>query len=194
MDIYGVIDEYLAENRTGALATIVKRTGATPQGAGAKVFIGDDGRIFGTVGGGCVEAEVWQQARRITGSRETRVIHYAMNGTEIADEGMICGGSVDIFLEPLQIEHRPLYRQLRSCMNNGTKALLLTSLGTGPFTKTIFSEDGELWGDPVDGLTVETLQDRFADRAPSIVKGMVIEPVNSVTRLSSTGEATSHSS
>ena len=52
MNIYNVVCEYLAKGKSGAMATIVRNIGATPQGMGAKMFIGEDGKIFGTVGGG----------------------------------------------------------------------------------------------------------------------------------------------
>ena len=65
MEVYDVIREYLAKGMTGTVATIADKLGAAPRGEGAKMFVGEDGKFFGTVGGGCMEAEVWQEARKV---------------------------------------------------------------------------------------------------------------------------------
>ena len=72
MDIYKVIADYLEEDKSGILATIIGRSGSTPQGIGAKVFIDDKGKIYGTIGGGCVEAEVMQEARNMDASMKQK--------------------------------------------------------------------------------------------------------------------------
>ena len=95
------MQDYLSRGKGGALATIIKKMGAAPREAGAKMFIGDDGRFFGTVGGGCVEAEVWQAAKDVARTGKVKLLHYRMDGRLVEDEGMICGGNVDIFLEPV---------------------------------------------------------------------------------------------
>ena len=101
MHIYEAVEDYLSRGRGGALATIIKKMGAAPREAGAKMFIGDDGRFFGTVGGGCVEAEVWQAAKDVARTGKVKLLHYRLDGRIVEDEGMICGGNVDIFLEPV---------------------------------------------------------------------------------------------
>jgi xanthine dehydrogenase accessory factor len=92
VDIYRLIEDHLESGKEGTLATIIKRVGATLQNLGAKIFIDGKGAIHGTVGGGCVEAAVWHEARTIAGGNATKVVHYAMTGTEMTDDGMICGG------------------------------------------------------------------------------------------------------
>ena len=63
MSIYDTIRSSLDQGKRGVLATIVRRVGATPRDAGAKIFIEEGGKLFGTIGGGCVEAEAWQEAQ-----------------------------------------------------------------------------------------------------------------------------------
>jgi xanthine dehydrogenase accessory factor len=183
VELYDAIEEYLRENRHGVLGTIVKRVGATPQGTGAKIFVGEDNRLFGTIGGGCVEAEVSREARWLMGGSETKVIHYPMTGTEVADEGMICGGSADIFLEPVSPCHGDLYSSIRACMESGERALLVTGIGTGRFFKGLLSEDGRLWGDGPDAASLETLRGHFNDRRPAIEGDLLIEAINPKPRL-----------
>ena len=83
------------------MATIVTRHGSAPQGLGTKMLICQDGQCVGTIGGGCMEARVIQIARLMAaGENETaRICHVDMTGNEAEEEGMVCGGEVDVFLE-----------------------------------------------------------------------------------------------
>lgn len=83
------------------MATIVTRHGSAPQGLGTKMLICQDGQCVGTIGGGCMEARVIQIARLMAADEKAqpRICHVDMTGNEAEDEGMVCGGEVDVFLE-----------------------------------------------------------------------------------------------
>lgn len=83
------------------MATIVTRHGSAPQGLGTKMLICQDGQCAGTIGGGCMEAKVIQIARLMAAgeSDQARICHVDMTGNEAEEEGMVCGGEVDVFLE-----------------------------------------------------------------------------------------------
>lgn len=83
------------------MATIITRHGSAPQGLGTKMLIYRDGRCVGTIGGGCMEARVIQIARLMAAgeSEQARICHVDMTGNEAEEEGMVCGGEVDVFLE-----------------------------------------------------------------------------------------------
>jgi xanthine dehydrogenase accessory factor len=68
------------------------------------MLIRDDGSILGSVGGGCVEAEVWQSAQEVMESGRARLLSYTMTDDNAEDEGLICGGTVEIFVEPILTE------------------------------------------------------------------------------------------
>ena len=99
--IYAEILKIIAEGGKGALATIVDTKGSTPRETGAKILIRQDGTLLGTIGGGCLEAEVWQEAMKVMEEEKPKTIHFDFTGKEASDSGMICGGVMDIFLEPI---------------------------------------------------------------------------------------------
>ena len=101
MDIYEEIVRLRQEGRRGAIATIVNVRGSIPSFETAKMLIRDDGSILGTVGGGCVEAEVWQAAREVMESEKPRTITFNLNQDPKYDTGLVCGGTLDIFIEPV---------------------------------------------------------------------------------------------
>lgn len=101
MDIFAEIAKLRKEGRKAALATIVQVQGSIPSYESSKILIRDDGSIFGTVGGGCVEAEVWAVAQDVMREEKPRRLHFNLNNQPEYDNGLICGGSLDIFVEPI---------------------------------------------------------------------------------------------
>jgi len=183
MDVYEAVEEYLAQGRRGALATIIKKIGAAPREEGAKMFIGDDGRFFGTVGGGCVEAEVWQAAKNVATTQKVKLLHYRMDGRLIENEGMICGGNVDVFLEPVHERYRSLYAEVRNLEKKGKSALIVTQYSDSSFRKSLLREDGSALGDALNQPVGESLQSYMSTRRPVISEGRIIEPIVSSSLL-----------
>ena len=116
MDIYEEIVKLRQEGRRGAVATIVNVRGSIPSFKTAKMLVRDDGSIVGTIGGGCVEAEIWQAAREVMESEKPRTLTFNLNQDPKYDTGLVCGGTLDIFVEPVLTSSITLYFRRRSCI------------------------------------------------------------------------------
>jgi xanthine dehydrogenase accessory factor len=101
MDIYEQIVQLRREGRRGAIATITNVRGSIPSFQTAKMLVRDDGSIVGTIGGGCVEAEVWQAAREVMEEEKPRSLTFNLNNNPKYDTGLVCGGTLDVFIEPV---------------------------------------------------------------------------------------------
>lgn len=101
MDIYEQIVELRKQGRRGAVATIVNVRGSIPSFQTAKMLVRDDGSIVGTIGGGCVEADVWQAAREVMESEKPRTLKFDLNQDPKYDTGLVCGGTLEVFVEPV---------------------------------------------------------------------------------------------
>ncbi len=101
MDLYEEVVRLRKEGRRGAIATIVNVRGSIPSFKTAKMLVRDDGSIVGTIGGGCVEAEVWQAAREVMESERPRTLTFDLNQDPKYDTGLVCGGTLEIFVEPI---------------------------------------------------------------------------------------------
>src|SRR5437016_4126152 len=101
MDVYEEIVKLRREGRRGAVATIVNAQGSIPSFRTAKMLVRDDGSIVGTIGGGCVEAEIWQSAREVMEQEKPRSLTFNLNQNPKYDTGLVCGGTLDIFIEPV---------------------------------------------------------------------------------------------
>ena len=87
--------------RRGALATIVHTNGSIPSYESSRMLVRDDGSIAGTIGGGCVEAEVWAAAKDVMQKEAPRKMVFNLNNEASYDNGLICGGTLEVFVEPI---------------------------------------------------------------------------------------------
>src|SRR5256885_9794185 len=87
--------------RRAALATIVHTNGSIPSYESSRMLVREDGSILGTIGGGCVEAEVWAAAKDVLKAEAPRKMTFNLNNEASYDNGLICGGTLEVFVEPI---------------------------------------------------------------------------------------------
>ena len=99
LELYRLLEEAGARGERVAVATVAHTRGSTPQRRGAKMLFFEGGRTAGTVGGGCVEAEVWAEAREALRTGRGRLHRFTLTADEASEEGMVCGGTMEIFID-----------------------------------------------------------------------------------------------
>ncbi len=134
-DIFRLVHQELAQGRDLCLATIVNQIGSAPRAMGASFLVRADGSIQGTIGGGRLEAEVIEAAREALAGRESRLMHFRLKGTEVARTDMLCGGDVDVYLEPVLAGDQSAQRIFGAAarvLARGGRALMVTPILPGP--------------------------------------------------------------
>lgn len=101
MDIFEEIGNLKRSGKRGALATIVNVHGSIPSVMAAKMLVREDGSILGTVGGGCVESDVRKGAMEVMRDEKPRTFSFNLDQRPDDDTGLTCGGSLQIFIEPV---------------------------------------------------------------------------------------------
>jgi xanthine dehydrogenase accessory factor len=101
-EVFAAVADALDRGESAALVTIISTTGSTPQRVGAKMLVFADGRIVGTIGGGCYENDAFWKAREAIGSRRPQVVHYELSDDFAQETGLICGGQMDVYIEPIE--------------------------------------------------------------------------------------------
>src|SRR5438046_9177954 len=101
MDLFEEIVKMRRAGRRAALATIVHTNGSIPSYESSRMLVREDGSIAGTIGGGCVEADVWAAAREVMAKETPRKMVFHLNNEASYDSGLICGGTLEIFVEPI---------------------------------------------------------------------------------------------
>src|SRR2546426_3573198 len=101
MNVWQAAADLIRQSRSGALATVARVRGSTPVPAGTKMLVGAEGRLIGSDGGGCVEAEVIGAALEAQEQRRPALLTHHLNADLAGDLLLSCVGTVDIFVEPL---------------------------------------------------------------------------------------------
>src|SRR5271163_1334513 len=101
MDIFEEVVRMRRAGERGALATILHTNGSIPSYESSRMLVRENGSIAGTIGGGCVEADVWAAAKEVMETETPRKMVFNLNREAGYDSGLICGGTLEIFVEPI---------------------------------------------------------------------------------------------
>ncbi len=101
-DVFPAVVRALERGEAAALVTIVSAQGSTPQRIGAKMLVFADGRTVGTIGGGCYENDAFGKAREALDTGRPRLVHYDLSDDFAEESGLICGGQMDVYIEPIE--------------------------------------------------------------------------------------------
>ena len=101
MDVFEELVRLRNLGQKCALATIVEVRGSIPSYESAKLLVREDGSMIGTIGGGCVEGEVWNAAREVLETEKPRRLQFNLGQDAAYDNGLICGGQLEVFVEPV---------------------------------------------------------------------------------------------
>ena len=144
----------LQSGKSGVLATVVRTKGSTPQKSGAMLLVREDGSGVGTLGGGCVEGDIWFAAKEILrrgGGPEFK--DYFLNEDIAARDGLVCGGTMYFYLEPVRKEEDfvPIGDELVNAYEGGEPVGLATVVnvaksGTNLGAKLLLRQDGTTVG------------------------------------------------
>ncbi|HPP07446.1 MAG TPA: XdhC family protein, partial [Syntrophorhabdaceae bacterium] len=164
--------------KKGMLATVIRRIGSAHRDTGAKMFVGEDKKIYGTVGGGRLENDAFEEALRLMESGTTKVLHIRMNATEVAQDGMLCGGNVDILLEPVEAKYRELYDAISLYLEKRKKAVVITRFKDNRLSKTLVGYDNTVIGEPLSEEESTSVVNFMNERNPNMInETTVIEPL-----------------
>ena len=105
-DVFQAVTDALARGEDAALVTIVSTSGSTPQRVGAKMVVFPDGRTVGTIGGGCYENDAFWKAKDAIRSRKPQLVKYDLNDDFAQENGLVCGGQMQVYIEPLEATPR----------------------------------------------------------------------------------------
>jgi xanthine dehydrogenase accessory factor len=153
------IEELRRSQGRVAVATLVNTRGTTPRKEGAKMVVGERGDIVGSVTiGGCVDAQVIEQAEDVLTSMRPRLLELNLGDEEAWEIGLTCGGTIEVFVEPLALDRRDdtaarFYDRVHAHARAGGRGVIVTRL-EGEAGKLLVLDDGTVEG---------TLGDRFLD-------------------------------
>ena len=179
-EFFEQIDQLRKHEGRAALATLVNTRGTTPRKEGAQMWVGEGGRVLGSVTiGGCVDAEVMAEAEDVLAGRRPRLLELNLGDEDAWEIGLTCGGTIEVFVEPVPLGGTPegalpLYETLKAHAATGRAGALVTRLdAAGGGAKLLVLDDGRrtgTLGDPaLDAEAVRLAGESFATGASRTV-------------------------
>lgn len=168
-EVFDHIDQLRRSPGRVAMATLVNTRGTTPRKEGAKMLVGEGGAVLGSVTiGGCVDAQVIEESARVLSSQQPQLLELNLGDEEAWEIGLTCGGTIEVFVEPLSL---PVYERVRAHAARGGHGAIVSRLDQGdgaPAGKLVVLDDGTVEGTLGDAF----LDQRFAAEArEAIAKG-----------------------
>jgi len=153
-ETFAQLDELKRRERRVAMATLVSTKGTTPKKEGAKMWVGEDGRIRGSVTiGGCVDAQVLAESDAVLRAAKPALLSLSLDDEDAWDLGLTCGGTVEVLVEPVQLDSPAdpvvrAYEAIRVEAEAGRPAVAVVPLGAvaGPARRMVVREDGTAAG------------------------------------------------
>jgi xanthine dehydrogenase accessory factor len=130
-DLLAELERLRSAGERAALGTIVATAGSTPGKESMKLLVREDGSFAGTVGGGCLEAEVYEAARQVLDGAPARLLEFRLNERDYPESGLLCGGIVTVLVEAVD-DPPAFFAQARALRDRGIPAARLAAIGATP--------------------------------------------------------------
>ena len=176
-EIFEKLDQLFEEDGSAVLATIILQAGPSPRGTGAKCLIMDDGSFIGTIGGGILEARTLEKAGEVFDDNLPVRLYFSLEGTDVAETEMLCGGRVEVFLEPISAlnpGHVAVFQEAEKGLIQGGGGVVLITLidrdrwQGGESPKLFLGKNGERAGSLPQAHGIEDLLAKKAGKDDAI--------------------------
>src|SRR3984893_18147586 len=134
-DVMTDVKAWLDQGDPVAVATVISTWGSAPRPAGSRMAISQSGKIAGSVSGGCLEGEVFEQAQAILKGKPASLFHYGVSDDLAWTVGLSCGGEIDVLVEPLAQVHR----DLMTALQQEHPVVLKTGVGEAPGARALLT-------------------------------------------------------
>jgi xanthine dehydrogenase accessory factor len=168
-----------------ALASVARRHGSLPMSATAKLLVTAGGARIGTVGGGCLEAEIIERAHDVLQTRVPALSSHSLNAELAGDYGLTCGGTAELFIEPVFSDERlaAVYAEALGLMARGERALMATGVDWSGGVMKAIVHAGQNVGADDGGLRSAVDAFDATSEMPRLADGVLVEPVSGKPRL-----------
>jgi xanthine dehydrogenase accessory factor len=178
-DILPDLDRWREDNKSIALATVIQTWGSSPRRVGAKMALTPDGKITGSVSGGCVEGAVFEAGVETLKTNKPQLLHFGVADETAWEVGLACGGSIDIFVKPLDLN---FFNSLHSVLIEERPAVIVI----------VVRGEAEILGREMlvheDGKVIGTLGRNLDERALKLAKETLSQGISRRVELNESTE------
>ena len=159
-----IIRHWLKTDKNIALARVIKTWGSSPRPIGSVMLVNDEGKMAGSVSGGCVEGSVVKNSQQVLDGDNSLKIAYGVSDEEAWSVGLSCGGSIQVFVERIDFNESPVWEKLLQNMEDNVSSILISSLEDGGNSKTLISNSKEVIGDDISDELISAAHQAYDER------------------------------
>ncbi len=164
IEYLNTLDEWKAGNHRISIARVIKTWGSSPRPVGSIMLINDQGKMSGSVSGGCVENAVVKNALESIKNKDSRKLSFGVTDDDAWTVGLSCGGNIEVFVQPINIIENQVWKALLENIKTNKSSILISSLEDGNNTNTLVSEDGSILGDRVANDLIVVANKAYSER------------------------------
>jgi xanthine dehydrogenase accessory factor len=163
-----VINEWFLENKEIALARVIKTWGSSPRPIGSLMLVNSDGKMSGSVSGGCVEGSVVKKSLALLEKKESERVSYGVSDEEAWEVGLSCGGSIQVLLQTVDFNDK-VWSTLKKNVENNKSSIVISSIEDGKNSNSLIDEDGSVVGDEISEELRKAAKEAYDERSSRIV-------------------------
>jgi len=145
-DVIAAVAQLPESGQNAVLSSLVESSGSIPMSERAKMLVLADGSVLGTIGGGCLEAEILAVAADVLATGQPQTTAYTMTEKQAGEHGLNCGGTVRIYSERIDTQAAEFYGEIDRVRGHRVSCVLATALGAGQGGRALFAPDGRRHG------------------------------------------------
>ncbi len=158
------IKKWSSEGGVISVARVTKTWGSSPRPVGSVMLVNEEGKMSGSVSGGCVEGAVVKRALKSLPDQKSDRLQFGVSDEEAWSVGLSCGGSIQVFLESADFNKDPVWSGLLENVENNMSCTLISSLEDGTNQKALLKEDGKVIGDNLPDLIIHEAKTAYDQR------------------------------
>lgn len=164
------IKNWQSNNKKIAVARVIKTWGSSPRPVGSVMLVNSDGKMAGSVSGGCVEGAVVKKSLEILDSGTATKLAFGVSDEDAWSVGLSCGGSIQVFLENFDLSPGSIWLSIIECLTKNESCTLITSLEEGQNRAMLIKSDGTEIGNTMPQVIKDEASNAFARRAHSTIE------------------------
>lgn len=157
-EVFAIIEDWLSKGKQMAVATVTGTWGSSPRPVGSVLLVSENGDMAGSVSGGCVENSVVKEALKVLKTGIPRQLHYGISNDEAWEVGLMCGGKLEVFVEPFPTGQ--IREQMLTALRENRGGVLLSRMDAGLSVQQFFSPDLAQWSTPNGQLAHQAWTER----------------------------------
>ncbi len=171
-DYIDIIDDWQNEVKEISIARVIKTWGSSPRPTGSLMMVNSDGKMAGSVSGGCVEGAV---VKAITKNNGSEKLDYGVRDDDAWSVGLSCGGRIQVFIQPVDFTNNLVWKTLLANQRDNKASILISSLENGQNRNSLITEAGEVLGDELSDEIIADANASYNKRIHSVIEKNGVE-------------------